>query len=127
MSNFRKLPLLGAGILTPALSGQPQAAEARSIDFTSAAQTAVTARPAEKALFYQDVFTLRPAEKLRIAGDRIRLSEAKSKTVIPSSALPRSTVSDVKVKSGVQSLGPKAGARLSHTICPSKKTHRASC
>jgi hypothetical protein len=34
MRKFRKIQLLGVGVLTPSLVGQPQIAEARSADFT---------------------------------------------------------------------------------------------
>jgi hypothetical protein len=82
MRKFRKIQLLGVGVLTPSLVGQPQIAEARSADFAEplklVAANASTAKLVE--MFKREVFALTPAEKIRIAGDRIRLSEQNSKT-----------------------------------------------
>ena len=62
--------------------GHPQTAEARPVDCTLAVQvdaeneTALTSETAKK-LFYREVFIRSPGEKIRIAGDRIRLSEVR--------------------------------------------------
>jgi hypothetical protein len=77
MRNLRKAQWMGVGVLTPALMGHPQAAEAGPTGFTKsvAATNASTVPSAEaKQLFFRAVFAVSPAEKLRIAGDRIRLS-----------------------------------------------------
>lgn len=76
MKKFGRIQLLGVGVLTPSLVGQPYAAEARPADFTEPlklqAANASTARLVET--FKRELFALTPAEKISIAGDRIRLS-----------------------------------------------------
>jgi hypothetical protein len=82
MSQIRKAQILGVGILTPALTGLPHPAAARSVDI--AAQTMVesvgiASHDAAIALLQESVFALSPAEKLKIGGGRIRLSEEATK------------------------------------------------
>lgn len=101
MSNLRKVQLLGVGVLTPALMGHPQTAEARSVDYTSAVQIdaaigEVATPAAAKALLYREVFTRTPAEKLRIAGDRIRLSMVKKNSAQSDQKIPNKTGSRTK-------------------------------
>lgn len=78
MVNFRKVHILGIGLLTPALAGQPQAADARLAVATFQAKSdadriAGTSRKLAVEQFYRTTFALSPAEKLKIAGDCIRL------------------------------------------------------
>jgi hypothetical protein len=84
MSNFRKVPLLGIGVLTPALTGNPQTAEAHHVDSTRAVQMETENEPtasigAAVELLSRQVFALSLSEKLKIAGDRIRLCEQRNK------------------------------------------------
>jgi hypothetical protein len=125
MSNLRKSHLLGIGVLTPSLMGHLQTAEARSVAFTSTAQNggaigAVTPSAAAKSLLFRAVFTRTPAEKLRIAGDRIRLSEVKKNSALPNTP-------DVHIKSRSpnnarsDSTGEQATCYTAHTYgCDAK-------
>jgi hypothetical protein len=73
----RKAQILGVGILTPALTGHPQVAAARSVDFgpqKMAEGASVASHDAAIALLQEAIFALTPADKLAIGGDRIRLS-----------------------------------------------------
>jgi hypothetical protein len=76
MRKFRKIQLLGVGVLTPSLVGQPQIAEARPADSRQPLKVeAANASTAELVeMFTRELFALTPAEKISIAGDRIRLS-----------------------------------------------------
>jgi hypothetical protein len=78
MNRIRKAHILGVGVITPALTGIPQAAAAHSVD--SVARDIVGSvtsqdQDAAKRLLQDDIFSLTPSEKLKIGGDRIRLSE----------------------------------------------------
>ena len=125
MSNLRKIHLLGVGVLTPALMGHPQTAEARSVDFTSAVQMdaargVVTTPAAAKRLLYQEVFTRSPAEKLRIAGDRIRLSEVKNNRASTVKITPKGSTPSPRVKRDVHIKsrgGSSPGIAKATTMC----------
>jgi len=77
MGKFRPAQILGASILTPALTGLPQNAAARSVDMSREAEIC-SADLASSEMLRADLaavlFSLSPAEKRAIAGDRIRTS-----------------------------------------------------
>lgn len=67
---------LGIGVLTPALTGHPQAAAARSVDPVEDVQNhpeviAGQQYEAAKAVMITSVYDLTTAEKLRVAGARV--------------------------------------------------------
>jgi len=85
MGKFRRARILGAGVLTPALTGMPQNAVARSVDVGQSAEicsadvvSGETARASLAAL----LFSLSPAEKRAIAGDRIRTNMPRTKLAV---------------------------------------------
>jgi hypothetical protein len=79
MRHIRKAQILGVWILTPALTGQPQAAAA-AYSASDPLVEGVAPRYAAIWLLHEGVSELSPAEKLKIGGDRIRLSAAGTKT-----------------------------------------------
>jgi hypothetical protein len=82
MSQIRKAQILGVGILTPALTGPPHAAAARSVDIAAqnmVESVGVASHNLAIELLEGSVFALSQAEKLKIGGGRIRLSEVVTK------------------------------------------------
>jgi hypothetical protein len=67
-----RLPVLGVGILSPALLGQPIAV-AHPVDPAEPIQQAVVGSSVDiaKALLTEELFSLSPSEKLKIGGGRI--------------------------------------------------------
>ena len=96
MHHIRTAQIVLVGIMTPALTGLPQAAAARSVDIEAQITTdslGVSSRdPAIRAL-QEGVFALTPAEKLTIGGGRIRVAEGaiRSKTQRPRTQSPTDT------------------------------------
>jgi hypothetical protein len=93
MRKFRKIHLLGIGVLTPSLVGQTQSAEARPAVFTEplklVAANASTAKLVE--ILKEEFFALTPSEKIKIGGDRIRLAQLSKSTQAPVKNLPGAT------------------------------------
>jgi hypothetical protein len=86
--HIRTAPIVGIGVLTPALTGHPQAATARSIDHVDALQNEPASSPMSpsydraKVLMAVSLLDLNPSEKLKLAGNRIpALSITPSKTM----------------------------------------------
>ena len=83
MTQFWKTQIFGVGILTPALTGLPHAAAARSVDvdvYTTTESVGIASHDAATRLLQDGVFALTPAEKLKVGGDRIRLARERSRT-----------------------------------------------
>jgi hypothetical protein len=78
MAHIWKAQILGVGLMTPALTGLPHAATARSAGIDAPITTENVGRALHGpsiGLFHEAVFALTPAEKLKIGRGRIRLAQ----------------------------------------------------
>jgi hypothetical protein len=92
MRKLGTVQLFAVGALTPALTGAPQAANARAPDVTSAAvgspDVASPSWDAARARLQSAMLTLSLRDKLKIGADRIRLSANTVRRLPPPKPMP---------------------------------------
>jgi hypothetical protein len=131
--NIRNVQVLGIGVLTPALMGQPQAASARSIDPAEAIQIetgSAANSPLHEAAFAPSVwsiFDLSTVEKLKLGGSRIpALGHSAWKSVTGAGGLGVGALQHVVQLEGTvytcRTCGVRGGARFKKPVKPSKPT-----